>query len=130
MTSFLLDTHAIVWAITAPERLGDQARDAMADPRADLVASAASAWELATKVRLGRFATAEPIVTQYEALVGRLGARRLDITASHALRGGGLTWAHRDPFDRMLAAQALVENLTLVTVDRVFDELAGVTTLW
>lgn len=130
MTPALLDTHALVWAITDPERLGPQARTIITDPTIDLLVSAASAWELATKVRLGRFPSAEPIVAQYDTLVERLGARRLDITTTHALRSGGLNWIHRDPFDRMLAAQAMLEHAVLISVDRSFHTLAGLNIVW
>jgi PIN domain nuclease of toxin-antitoxin system len=130
VTTALLDTHALVWAITNPDRLGSSARSIITDPTIDLAASAASAWELASKVRLGRFPSAEPIVAQYDALVDRLGARRLDITTTHALRSGSLNWTHRDPFDRMLAAQAMLEHAVLVSVDRSFHELAGLSIVW
>jgi len=130
VTTLLLDTHAFVWAISDPARLSARARRAIEDPSVDLVVSAATAWEISTKVRLGRFASAEPIVAQYDELIDRLGARRLDITSRHALRSGGLRWDHRDPFDRMLAAQAMLENATLVSTDGAFDELVGLSLLW
>jgi PIN domain nuclease of toxin-antitoxin system len=130
VTALLLDTHALVWAIAAPDRLGRRARAAIEHPRSDLVVSAASAWELATKVRLGRFPEAEPIVAQFDECVERLRARHLPITSRHAMRSGGLRWDHRDPFDRMLAAQALLEHATLVTTDAAFTDLGGLELLW
>lgn len=75
MTVALLDTHAFVWALTQPERLGPAARRLVESPRTDVLVSAATAWELATKTRLGRFPSAEPIVAQYLALVNGIGAR-------------------------------------------------------
>lgn len=86
--------------------------------------------DAAIKVRLGRFTAAEPIVAQYTSLVHDLGADHLSITASHALRAGSLPWAHRDPFDRMLAAQALLEHTTLITRDAAFAELGGLDVAW
>ncbi len=130
MTVLLLDTHAFVWAIADPDRLGTLAREHLEDPTVPVLVSAATAWELATKVRLGRFPEAEPVVAQFQDLVTTLGARELTVTTSHALRAGGLRWGHRDPFDRMLAAQALLEHTTLVTRDRAFSEVVGLDILW
>ena len=130
MTDALLDTHALVWSISNPERLGARARSLIEDPSTRLFASAASAWELSTKVRLGRFAAAEPLVAQYDTLVNDLGAVHLPIERAHALRAGSLTWEHRDPFDRMLAAQALIEHATLISRDQVFGDLGGLDIVW
>jgi PIN domain nuclease of toxin-antitoxin system len=130
VTVALLDTHTFVWAVADPDRLGPVARRLLVDPSVELMVSAVSAWELATKVRLGKFASAEPIVAQYEFLVARLGARQLDVSTTHALHAGALRWDHRDPFDRVLAAQAMLEHATLVSTDGAFRELPGLTTLW
>lgn len=130
MTDLLLDTHAFVWAISAPDRLSPSARSVVEDPSNRLLVSAATAWELATKTRLGRFPEAEPIVAQYRELVEALGAQELAVTSAHALRAGGLRWDHRDPFDRMLAAQALLEHATLISRDGAFEELAGLDLVW
>lgn len=129
-TGLLLDTHALVWAATAPDRLGPAARRAIESPATSLHVSAASAWELATKYRTGRFPEAEALVSGFDDVCDRLRARRLAITARHALRAGGFTWDHRDPFDRMLAAQALLDDLTLVTTDPAFAALPGLRLLW
>jgi PIN domain nuclease of toxin-antitoxin system len=130
VTDLLLDTHAFVWAISAPDRLSQSARSVVEDPSNRLLVSAATAWELATKTRLDRFPEAEPIVAQYRELVEALGAQELAVTSAHALRAGGLRWDHRDPFDRMLAAQALLEHATLISRDRAFEELAGLDLVW
>jgi PIN domain nuclease of toxin-antitoxin system len=130
MTALLLDTHAFVWANSAPQRLSLDARALIEDTANPLVVSAASAWELAIKFHSGRFPAAEPLVRHFGAVCTRLGATLLAITADHALRAGGLTWAHTDPFDRMLVAQSLAEDLTLVTRDRVMADVIGVSTAW
>ena len=126
----LLDTHALVWAHTAPDRLSATARALIEDTANPLVVSAASAWELAIKYRSGRFPSAEPLVRGFEAVRAGLGADDLPITAAHALRAGGLAWDHADPFDRVLVAQALQEQLTLVTRDRVMSQVVGLSTAW
>lgn len=128
--TYLLDTHVLVWAATDPDRLGQAARACVEEPTNELLVSAASAWELSTKVRLGRFPEAEPLVTQFEEIVSTLGARHLHVDRRHALRAGSLVWAHRDPFDRMLAAQALLENQTLLTRDSAFSNLGGLKVVW
>lgn len=130
MTDLLLDTHVFVWSVSSPDRLSPSARRQVEDPANRLLVSAATAWELATKTRLGRFPEAEPIVAQYRELVVELGAHELAITGAHALRAGGLRWDHRDPFDRMLAAQALMEHATLVTRDGAFADLGGLDVSW
>lgn len=128
--TYLLDTHAFVWAITSPERLGAAARQAITESTTTLLVSAATALELATKVRLGKFPEAEPLVAQYDDLVARLGASHLVIDHSHALRAGTLPWSHRDPFDRLLAAQSMLTGFPLVTRDERFDEFDGLHTIW
>lgn len=129
-TALLLDTHALIWALTEPARLSHRARQALESPRAHVVVSAASAWEIATKVRRGRIPQAEVILAAYSRHVRRLRAQEAPITAEHALFSGVLDWDHHDPFDRMFAAQAILEGWTLVTRDRAFSTLTGITTLW
>lgn len=128
--TYLLDTHAFVWAVSNPTRLGSEGIARLSDPASNLVVSAATAWELATKVRLGKFSEAEPLVAQYGDLVERLGATHLPVGHQHALRAGGLAWDHRDPFDRVLAAQALMEQYRLVTRDQQFSALGGLEIVW
>jgi len=126
----LLDTHAVLWAFTAPDRLGEEARLILDSTTNQVVVSAASAWEIATKQRLGRLPQADALVGAYERHLDRLGAARLPISEEHALLAGRLDWVHRDPFDRMLAAQAMVESFPLVTADAAFNGLAGLRTVW
>jgi PIN domain nuclease of toxin-antitoxin system len=130
MTVLLLDTHAYAWAITAPDRLSGPARAAITDVNNVLLVSAASAWEMAIKLRSGRWPAVESLVSQHDVYRERLGARPHPITAADAIRAGTLRWQHPDPFDRMLAAQAMLHPATLVTRDAVFTELPGLTTLW
>lgn len=128
--TYLLDTHALLWALTSPERLGSHARGVVANRASTLTVSAASAWEIATKHRVGKLSQADALIGGYSRHLDRLGVRRLPITEDHSLLSGSLDWGHRDPFDRMLAAQAMIESLTLVTDDAVFGKLPGVRTLW
>ena len=121
----LLDTHALVWAVSDPIRLGAEARKLLENPATAVYVSAASAWEIATKVRLGRFPEAEIVSDQFDEIVTRLRAEPLPITAKHALRAGRLDWKHRDPFDRILAAQTMLSGLTLLTRDQALRDLSG-----
>jgi len=128
--TFLLDTHTLLWALTAPERLGPRSSSVIADPASRLTVSAVSAWEIATKNRIGKLPQADALVGGYERHLDRLGVERLAIDETHALLAGSMQWDHRDPFDRMLAAQAMVESLTLITDDAAFAGLAGLAVLW
>lgn len=127
---YLLDTHALLWALTDPDRLGPRAREIISARNSELVVSAASAWEIATKQRLGRLPQADVLVGVYSRHLAHLGVERLAISDEHALLAGGLRWEHRDPFDRMFAAQAMAESMTLVTHDRAFATLPGFAVLW
>jgi len=127
---YLLDTHALLWALTDPERLGEKARRIITARSSALVVSAASAWEVSAKQRLGRLPQADALVGGYQRHLDRLGVARLSVTEEHALLAGRLEWDHRDPFDRVLAAQAMIESLTLVTCDPVFPAAPGLATLW
>jgi PIN domain nuclease of toxin-antitoxin system len=129
MSGLLLDTHALVWWLTDDDSLSAAARRAIGDDTREVVVSAASAWEIATKQRLGKLDALPPVAEWFGALSSTNGFRHLDVTYLHALRAGGYSTAHRDPFDRMLAAQAEMEDLSLVTRDPAF-ELFGTSTLW
>ena len=126
----LLDTHTLLWMVGDPDRLGPAARGVVEDPQQALYVSAASTWEIATKRRLGRLPHADVLVTNYARHLRRLDLRPVPISDDHALVAGGLDWAHRDPFDRMLAAVAMVEGWILVTRDPAFGSLPGLRTLW
>lgn len=128
--TYLLDTHVVLWALTDPERLGTGARAVIDNRASRLVVSAASAWEISTKHRLGKLPHADALLGAYTKHLDRLGVLRLPVTEDHALLAGRLEWSHRDPFDRMLAAQAITESLVLVTGDPIFGDYPGVPTLW
>jgi len=128
--TYLLDTHVMLWALTEPTRLGNRAREVIENPASQLAVSAASAWEIATKHRQGRLPQADALLSAYSRHLDRLGAIRLAVAEDHALLAGRLEWNHRDPFDRMLAAQAMIESLVLVTGDPTFSGCRGVPTLW
>ncbi len=128
--SFMVDTHVLLWMLTEPGRLSSPASRLLAKAEVGLVVSAASAWEIATKQRLGRLPQAEVLVRGYPHHLGRLAAAELTITSEHALLAGSLEWPNRDPFDRMIAAQCMIESLPLVTADHAFDSLSGVRLIW
>lgn len=125
----LLDTHALLWWLDGDRRLSPKARSALADDSNTVLVSAASAWEIATKVRIGKLPGAVDVAADVAGIVRGQGFEALEITLVHAQRAGGLPGTHRDPFDRMLIAQAHLENLPLVSDDAVFDEY-GVTRFW
>lgn len=128
--TYLLDTHTLLWALTDPSRLGRRANATISDRFSELVVSAASAWEIATKHRIGRLPQADGLIAGYTRHLDRLGVARMPITEEHSLLSGGLDWSHRDPFDRMLAAQAMLESITLITDDNAFKGLRGLRTHW
>jgi PIN domain nuclease of toxin-antitoxin system len=125
----LFDTHALLWWLTDDERLSARARQAVKTLRNTVWASPVAGWELATKFRLGKLPGAERILSRLPALIEESRLRVLPITLAHALKAGSLDHKHRDPFDRMLVAQALIEDLVLVTSDPACKAL-GAETIW
>lgn len=125
----LLDTHALVWWLLADPRLSPSAIEAIAEGRAVIFVSAASAWEIATKVRLGKMPEMSGLLHRYELDIAEERFRVLPIEQRHGLRAGLLASAHGDPFDRMIAAQGILNDLTIITRDR---EIAafGCKVLW
>ena len=127
MTSaVLLDTHVLLWALAEPYKLSSSARDILTDSRTDLWVSAASAFEISTKYRLGKLPGAADMIGALDHHLDSLGAHRLPIAVHHAARAGSLDWDHRDPFDRMLAAQSELDSIPLMSADRIFAQRAGV----
>ncbi|CAN5167800.1 type II toxin-antitoxin system VapC family toxin [soil metagenome] len=112
----LLDTHVWLWLQYAPERLGN-ALALAEDPAADLILSAVSTWEIAVKWELGRLPLPEPPARYVPDRIASSGVRTLGIEVSHTLAVATLPRHHRDPFDRLLIAQAMTERATLVTAD-------------
>jgi PIN domain nuclease of toxin-antitoxin system len=127
----LLDTHAFVWAVNPPStgRLSARAIRAIEDRRNEMLISAASAWEIATLHRLGRIDAGERITERWKEALDELGARDLAVTSAHGLLAGGFGVDHRDPFDRMLAAQSIIEDAQLVTADPAMRAF-GAALLW
>lgn len=127
--SYLLDTHVFLWAVMQPGELSQKVRRLLENPANELLVSAACAWEIATKFRLGKLPSAKAVVGDFDEVIMRLGTRVLPITHAHALRAGGYRQRHRDPFDRILVAQAEIEGLPLVSRDRALRHF-GVDLLW
>lgn len=125
----LLDTHALLWWLSDDPRLTPRARKIIAETRNVLFVSAASAWEIATKVRVGKLPTAADLVADLTGHLEREGFQMLAISGEHAVRAGLLAGTHKDPFDRMLIAQAQAENIPIVSNEAVFDTY-GVRRLW
>ncbi|MEI9951399.1 MAG: type II toxin-antitoxin system VapC family toxin [Pseudomonadota bacterium] len=125
----LLDTHAFLWWLVDDVRLSKRARNAIADPERTVYLSPASAWEIATKHRIGRLHEARELLSDFSGILLRSGFEELPITTKHAVLAGTLAGVHRDPFDRMLAAQALCESLEIVTADNAIGAL-GARCLW
>ena len=125
----LLDTHAFLWWMADSERLSEAARSTIADETNDILVSAASAWEIATKVRIGRLPGGETVAVDVAGHIAGQGFKAVAIDVADAERAGRLPGPHRDPFDRMLIAQALARDVAIVSVDAVFDRY-GVARLW
>lgn len=125
----LLDTHAFLWWLNGDLSLPKRLRELIANDRNEIYVSAASAWEISTKVRLGKLPGAVAVAENFALLVLEQGFSGLQISLEHASYAGALPGPHRDPFDRMLVAQAVIENLELVSNEIVFDNY-GVQRLW
>jgi PIN domain nuclease of toxin-antitoxin system len=126
----LLDTHTFVWMVSQPQRVG-QAAKALATPTEnELLVSAATPWEMSIKFHSGKWPEVGPLLIGFQALVGQLNALELPMTSGHGIRAGALEWAHKDPFDRMIAAQALTEGAILLSADLAFDACPDLTRIW
>ena len=128
--TLLVDTHALIWALLDPERIPAATRDHISDPSTTLLVSAASAWEIGTKFRLGKLPLAQAIVHGYAEHLHQLRARELQISSHHALTAGLLNWDHRDPFDRIIAAQSMIESVPLCTADPALTAFPGLRVVW
>jgi PIN domain nuclease of toxin-antitoxin system len=126
----LLDTHALLWALLDPDRIPAATLGVVCDPHNELLVSAASAWEIGTTSRLGKLDGARAVVLGYRDHLVRIRATELPISGHHALTAGTLAWEHRDPFDRMIAAQAMIESVPVVTADPALAGFPGIHVVW
>lgn len=127
--NLLLDTHALIWWLAGDEALGGHAREAIGDEDNQIFVSAASAMEISTKHRLGKLPDAGLLASNLAQVLADQGFTELPISIAHAARAGNLQIAHKDPFDRFLIAQSLVEDCPLVSNEVLFDGF-GVNRIW
>ena len=125
----LLDTHTLFWIVRDPKKVSAQVTSIMKSETSEVFVSAATAWEIATKVRKGKLAFDPAFLDTFDDHLRGHGFEPLTITSAHASAGGRLNGAHGDPFDRMLAAQAMIEGLTVATVDAAIAAL-GAKVVW
>ena len=125
----LLDTHTLLWWLDGDEQLSATARDWIGVASHSVLVSVASAWEIATKVRIGKLPGAVEVAAQFHECLMAQGFKPLDISTEHALRAGSIPGPHRDPFDRMLIAQAQSLNVPLISNERIFDNY-GIRRIW
>jgi len=120
----LIDTCTLIWATLSPATLSPKAQQIIADQANEILVSAASAWEIATKVRIGKLPGAERLELDYIKVMEVAGYNLLSIDTETALRAGRLIAEHRDPFDRMVAAQALALDIPVLSPDPELDQFA------
>lgn len=129
MTRLLLDTHVLLWWSAEPEKLPSTVHDAMREHRDRTFVSAVSAYEIALKHRIGKLPNVEGLIAELSHSLVEDGFQQMPVSCRHAIVAGGLDLRHKDPFDRLLIAQALVEKVTLVSKEDLFDSF-GVDRLW
>lgn len=125
----LLDTHTFLWWLTDDKHLPQSSRRFIEDEDNNIVISAASVWEIATKHRIGKLPSADAVAPDIPGAIADQGFGELPVTVEDAARAGALQGPLRDPFDRMLIAQALARNLVLISIEKRFDQY-GVRRLW
>jgi PIN domain nuclease of toxin-antitoxin system len=125
----LLDAHCLIWAVDDPAKLGAAAVAALQDAANQLLLSAGTIWELSIKVASGKLSLSSPFPAWMTKAISDLGLTVLPITVEYANAQAGLPNHHRDPFDRLLAAQAIVERVPVVSADAIFDKY-GVSRIW
>ena len=125
----LLDTHALIWAMDDSTKLSGSATIALQDPANDLLLSAATVWELAIKIGLGKLTLSLPYRQWIQKAVADLQLTLLPVTVEYAERQLSLPKHHKDPFDRFLIAQSLVEGVPIICADPIFDNY-GAIRLW
>jgi PIN domain nuclease of toxin-antitoxin system len=129
MTRILLDSVALVWWYRDPKKLSRPSYNAIFEKTSEVFVSAATAWEIATKVRKGRLPEAARLIERFDDYLEDQEFTPLAVTIAHAKLGGSLSSLHKDPFDRLIAAQAQIEDLSIVTCDAAFQGL-GARILW
>lgn len=127
--NLLLDTCTLLWAWGRPEKLSRRLGGLLRDPHNHVWVSAASAWELSIKHRIGKLPNGGHILVEWEERIAQDGFRQLAISFHHALRAGSVPGSHRDPFDRMIATPSLIETLPVATPDSEIGAL-GADTIW
>jgi PIN domain nuclease of toxin-antitoxin system len=126
---FLVDTHTFLWAILSPEKLSDRVTEIFTDREAELLLSIATPWEMAVKAGIGKLENGADILDDFEHRVTASGYGMLETSVKHAIRSGSLPRYHKDPFDRLLIAQALDLDLPILSRDTIFDAY-GVRRIW
>lgn len=126
---FLLDTHAFLWWLFDDPKLTGKPRRLIARRDNEILISSASAWEICTKHRLGKLPAATQLARDVGAWVRRAGFTELPVTIHHAQQAGSWPQPHRDPFDRMLAAQSVIEDLPLISCDTILESF-GARLIW
>jgi PIN domain nuclease of toxin-antitoxin system len=119
--NYLIDTHVLLWWLFNDSKLTDECREIIKNPDRHIFVSSVSAWEIATKYRIGKLPEAKQIVEEYPQILQQAKFIELSIASAHALRAGSLPISHRDPFDRMIMAQAELENFPVITYDAAFQ---------
>jgi PIN domain nuclease of toxin-antitoxin system len=125
----LLDTHTLIWWLTSDDELSDKARKILRDSSNTLLVSAASAYEISFKVMLGKLPSCAPLIPKFSETLLLAGFRHMELTTRHGIEAGRLPLAHRDPFDRLLAAQAIVERIPVLSNDEKLSAL-GAKRVW
>jgi PIN domain nuclease of toxin-antitoxin system len=127
---YLLDTHTFLWAVRGSKKLSNRVVEIIEDTDNLIYVSAATAYEITNKYRIGKLNDFEDVATNYLRFVERLGVVALPISDQHAHYAGEFEWIHRDPFDRLLAAQAYLEELILLTDDPAFNSISWIKIYW
>lgn len=125
----LVDTHVFLWAILSPEKLTERVRDIFLNPEEELLISIAIPWEMAIKAGLGKLNNGAAILSDFERYITAGGYRILETSIRHTIQSGLLPRYHKDPFDRLLIAQALDLRISILSNDEIFDQY-GVRRIW
>ena len=126
---FLLDTHTFLWALRSPGEIADRARAILADPGSELLISIVIPWEIAIKSGAGKLKNISKLLDDFEGQVAAGGFRIVETSVRQVIRSGALPLHHKDPFDRLLIAQALELRIPIISCDSTFD-LYGVRRIW